>query len=232
MSSPHGRGRAVLVADGTVLDEQDAALLRAIDRTESIAAAASDLGRSRARALRRIDTLEAAFGTLVSRQRGGTDGGGSTLTTNGEAVLHRYDRLAAALTATAQVPETVLTGEITHVDGELAAVCTALGEVYGLRDTQPPDTRVQVRIGADAVTLYPVGQAPSAQATSARNRCQGTVDRIDSGETIVELTVAVDNHAVAALITERSLETLDLAVGDPVVLTWKASATRLITLEQ
>ena len=50
-----GRGRAALIEDGVEFDGRDAALLRAVDAAGSVAGAASDLGRSRARALSRIE---------------------------------------------------------------------------------------------------------------------------------------------------------------------------------
>ncbi|TKX77536.1 ABC transporter, partial [Halorubrum sp. SD626R] len=53
MSGTTGQGRAALIEDDVEFDGRDAALLGAIHETGSVAAAASDLGRSRARALSR-----------------------------------------------------------------------------------------------------------------------------------------------------------------------------------
>ncbi|MFW6045640.1 MAG: LysR family transcriptional regulator, partial [Natronomonas sp.] len=110
MDSTDGRARPVLVADDVEFDGRDASLFREIARTGSVARASSNLGRSRARALTRIETLEAAFGELVDRQRGGQTGGGSRLSENANQLLDRFDRVRAAVTASAQVPETVLRG--------------------------------------------------------------------------------------------------------------------------
>jgi len=67
-----GRGRAALIEGDAEFDgRDDAALLRAVHEAGSVAGAASELGRSRARALLRIEALEGAFGTLVERRRGG-----------------------------------------------------------------------------------------------------------------------------------------------------------------
>jgi hypothetical protein len=49
MDDPDGRGRAALIEDDAEFDARDAALLRAIARHGSVAKAASELGRSRAR---------------------------------------------------------------------------------------------------------------------------------------------------------------------------------------
>ena len=77
MDEPTGRGRATLVEGDVELDARDAVLLRTIARTGSVAGASAELGRSRARALSRIETLESAFGELVERRRGGSGGGGA-----------------------------------------------------------------------------------------------------------------------------------------------------------
>ncbi len=236
-----GRGRAALIEDGVEFDGRDAALLRAVDAAGSVAGAAADLGRSRARALSRIEALESAYGTLVERRRGGEGGGGSRLAASGRALLDRYDRLQAVLAATAAVPETVLDGTVTAVDGELAAVDTAVGELSGLYggvdaggEASAGDT-VQVRIGADAVTVNDAAGAVDPDATSARNRLGGRVQSIEPGETVSTVRIAVEgadagdrDTEVTALITGESVGRLGLAPGDRVSIRWKATATRLV----
>lgn len=227
MSEPTGRGQAAIIENGVEFAGRDATLLRSIDRTGSVARASSELGRSRARALSRIDTLERAFGELVERNRGGSGGGGSTLTENGRALLNRYGRLQAALTATAQVPETALEGTVVAVSGELAEVETPVGTVRGLCGTPAPGA-VQVRIGADAVTIHDPDDDPEPDATSARNRVRGVVSAIDRGETVLTVSIDVDGTPFRALITAESADRLRLRGGCDVVLTWKATATRLV----
>jgi molybdate transport system regulatory protein len=228
MEETTGRGRAALVADGVEFDAEDATLLRAIQRTGSVASASSELGRSRARALSRIESLEASFGDLVERRRGGSGGGGSRLTRAAIQLLNRYDRLAAALTATAQVPETVLEGTVRTVTGELAAVETRVGTVRGLHDGLDPDHRVQVRIGADAITILDPTRELKPDSTSARNRRSGSVTDIERGETVSEISVDVSGIAFRALITAESASRLALERGSNVAITWKATATRLV----
>ncbi|QHS18104.1 LysR family transcriptional regulator [haloarchaeon 3A1-DGR] len=223
-------GEAILTADGIEFGQRDAALLRAIDRTGSVATASAELERSRARALTRIETLEEAFGTLVERTRGGSGGGGSRLTAAAETLLTRYDRLQAALTAAARVPETVLEGTVTDVDGELATAETPVGEVWALRGRAGVGDPVQLRIGADAVTLSATGEASDPNSTSARNRVRGTVTGVDPGETVRTVTVDVEGTTVTALVTAESASRLSLASGREVVVTWKATATRMVPL--
>lgn len=227
MSDTSGRGQAALVEGNTEFDARDAALLRAIHRTGSVARAATTLGRSRARALSRIESLESAFGTLVERQRGGSGGGGSQLTARATRLLDRLERLEAALEATARAPETVLRGTVTTVDGELATVETAVGHLRGIHDGMQVGEAAQIRVGADAVTIHETGTEAKPDATSARNRLSGRVHSIESGETV--LTVAIDVAGVTfrALITNESARRLGLESGNDVGLTWKATATRV-----
>jgi molybdate transport system regulatory protein len=225
---PSGRGEAALVRDGVEFTARDARLLREIADTGSVATASANLGRSRARALTRIEALESAFGALVDRRRGGAGGGGSRLTARATDLLNRYDRLQRALTATARVPETVLAGTVTAVAGELAEVRTSIGPMQGLHDGLDPGDAVQVRIGADAITVLDPAETPDPDATSARNSRPGTVAAVDRGETVHTVDVGVDDVRVRALLTEESAERLDIATGREVALTWKATATRLV----
>jgi molybdate transport system regulatory protein len=229
MDETTGRGRAALVADGVEFDAEDATLLRAIQRTGSVAGAASELGRSRARSLSRIETLEASFGELVERHRGGSGGGGSRLTRAAIELLNRYDRLTAALTATAKVPETVLEGTVQAVTGELAEVETSAGTLSGLHNGLDLDERVQVRIGADAITILDPTRELEPDSTSARNRLAGSVTDIDHGETVFEIDINVSETTFRTLITAESASRLGLKQGSRVAITWKATATRLVT---
>ncbi|TKX75904.1 LysR family transcriptional regulator [Halorubrum sp. GN11_10-6_MGM] len=249
-----GRGRAALIEEGVEFDGRDAALLRAVDAAGSVAGAASELGRSRARALSRIETLEGSYGTLVERRRGGEGGGGSRLTASGRDLLDRYDRLQAVLAATASVPETVLRGTVAAIHGELAVVDTAVGELSGLHgvgeiggsggESPAVGDAVQVRIGADAVTVNEAAGAVDPDATSARNALAGRIVEIDAGETVSTARIAVDTDGseddadgaetapqtvtVAALLTAESIERLGLEPGNQVSIRWKATATRLV----
>lgn len=227
MDRTSGQGRATLVQGDVELDARDAALLEEIGRTGSVAEASSNLGRSRARDLARIETLEDAFGKLVDRHRGGSDGGGSRLTDTGTRLLNRYGRLQVAVTATAQVPETVLDGTVTALSGEIAEVSTQVGPIRALHDGVTTGTSLQVRVGADAITLLTADSDSESESTSARNRLRGTVVDIEPGETVSTICIDVDETIFKALITEESRTILGLQNDSDVVLTWKATATRL-----
>ncbi len=225
---PVGQGEAAVVAGETRFDGSDAALLAAIDEHGSLNQATNRLGRSRARALRRIESLEEAFDELVVRRRGGAGGGGSQLTDRGRKLLDQYHRLADAVGATARMRETVLSGEVLTVQGELAVVRTDIGTVRGIHDGVEADDRVQVRIASDALTVHVPSEPVDADTTSARNRCEAVIEVIASGETIHRLTMRVDDVPFRASVTDTSRRRLDLEEGDSVLLTWKATATRLV----
>ena len=212
------------VGDRIVVD-RDVELLRAIDEHGSIHAATSALDRSYAHAQRRVVELEEELGPLVDRQRGGSGGGGSTLTGVAREILRRFDRLDAAFSGLAQVEETVLAGRVVDREGELGVVETDAGSVRAL---VPADAEaVEVSIRSDAVTLTAVDDAPDANETSARNRFSGVVVGCEAGETVVRVAVDVGaGTPLLALVTRASLNRLDLEPGREVVTSFKATATR------
>ncbi len=82
--------------DGVVvISRWRARLLRAIDATGSITAAAGTLNVPYRRAWERIQEMEASLGeTLVSTEVGGIHGGGAALTPHGQAFLERFEAFA------------------------------------------------------------------------------------------------------------------------------------------
>lgn len=206
-------------------DDADAALLVAVDERGSLNAAADHLGRSYSRVQKRVTALEDELGPLVERRRGGSGGGGSHLTGTARDLLAHFARVQAALADTAETDELVLRGTVTGRDGELATVETGAGTVSALLFDDVDVVHVTIR--ADAVTLYPPESAPPAIGTSARNRFEGAVARVDREKSIARVAIDVgEGIEVPVLVTHDSLSKLDLSAGDPVVATFKATATR------
>jgi molybdate transport system regulatory protein len=211
--------------DGVTLGGRDMALLRAIDEHGSLNRAASALGRSYSRAQQRIVELEEGFGDLVERQRGGAEGGGSRLTPRARQLERRYERLRLEFSGVADTAETVLTGRVVDRDGRLATVESAAGTVRGLVPTDVEDVRLIVR--ADAVTLQSPSASPPPDTTSARNRLEGTVTAVEVETSIGVVSVDVGAPAdLTAIVTRSSVDRLGLEVGTPVVVSFKATATR------
>lgn len=228
---------AQLRADDVSFTAADAELLRAVAEAGSVSGATDALGRSRARALHRIEALESAFGSLVERQRGGATGGGSELTPTAEELLGQFDRLQATLAGTANAEECVIYGTITEREREFCVVATDAGPVRARLVDHPArnldgDSRVQVSVRSDTVTLHAPTDTPGEDATSARNRFEGTVVDVESDTAIGRVTVDVGTEeSLIALLTEESLDRLALDAGDAVVASFKATATRAIATD-
>lgn len=215
---------ARLLAADVAFTERDARLLRRVDETNSLNRTAGDLGRSYSRAHGRVETLEEAFGPLVERQRGGSGGGGSTLTDRARELLAQFDRLRAGYGSVAETTEAILEGTVEDRTGELGTVTTGAGEVRAF--VPPEGTAVQVSVRADAVTLHRPGDAPAERATSALNRFEGRVEAVERGEAVSKVTVDVGaEEPLFALVTEESRRRLALDAGTRVVTAFKATAT-------
>jgi molybdate transport system regulatory protein len=91
------RIRVRVLADSTVaIGPGKADLLDAIAETGSISAAARAMRMSYRRAWLLVDTMNACFRSpLVTTEKGGTEGGGATLTPTGTRVLRAYRGLAS-----------------------------------------------------------------------------------------------------------------------------------------
>jgi molybdate transport system regulatory protein len=216
---------ARLQNQGVTFETRDATLLQAVERENSLNAAAASLGRSYSRCHERLTDLEDAFGPLVERTRGGKGGGGSHVTDRAQTLLARFSRLRAEFSGVVRSAETVFHGEILSRQGALATVDTDVGPIRVLL-FEDADV-VQVALRADAVTLHEPRAAPSAAGTSARNHLEGTISAIDVGESIACIEIDIgDADPLIALVTSESLRRLDLEPGATVVATFKATATR------
>lgn len=224
---------ARLGCDDVSLTRRDCELLEAVAEHESLNAAADALDRSYSHAQRRIVELEEAFGSLVERSRGGSGGGGSELTETARQLLIKFARLQTEFAGVADTAETILRGSVVARDGELTTVETDAGRVRAVTPEQCE--QVEITIRADTVTLNNPTDAPEPDATSARNRFEGVVARIDRGTSLalvdVDIGVSVGVGAattLSALVTRSSLDQLDLAVDDDIIASFKATATRAV----
>lgn len=62
---------------------------------------------------------------------------------------------------------------------------------------------------------------------SARNQLVGVVTAIKLGDIMAEVTVDVSGQAIVSVITRRSVERLNLQVGDPVTVIVKSTEVML-----
>jgi molybdate transport system regulatory protein len=216
-----------LAVGETTVTGRDVEMLRGIDRHGSMHAAAEELGRSYPHLQRRVVELEEALGQLTRRDRGGKDGGGTQLTPAAVDLIQRFERLRVELSGVTAVPESVVSGTVTEQDGELATVRTPAGEVTARVPAGPTDVEIAVR--ADAVVLM---DPRSEGATSLRNRLPGVVSDLTIEAAIATVTVDVaDGVTVESVVTEESVEELDIEVGREVVAAFKTTAARAISTD-
>lgn len=223
------KGTPYLDAGEVTIDERDIESLRGVDEHGSLHSAASELGRSYARMHERIVELEEIVGPLVERQRGGSGGGGSSLTTGAKQLLRQYDRFCAELSSFTAVKESVFSGQVVEYEDELVTIETGAGSIKtfvpGAVNTDID--AVQVGVRADMVTLTTPGNTPNQPTTSAQNQFQGTIVDLKLDEPAVRLAIDIGaDSSLQALITCTSLERLNVALGDTVVASFKATATR------
>ena len=218
-------GDPYIEVDGATVDERDVEALRGIDEYGSMYRAAEELGRSYARIQQRVTDLEETVGPLVVSERGGAGGGGSALTPNARELLARFDRLRAEFSGLARAEESVVSGRVVDRGDRLGTVETPAGRLRALVPAEAD--AVQVGIRSDAVSLLAPDDAPQPAGTSARNRFEGTVAALDREGDLARVAVDVGGETtLRALITGASVDRLDLAEGDRVVASFKATATR------
>lgn len=214
-----------LAIGDVTLDRRDVEMLEAIDEHGSMHRAAESLGRSYARLQNRVVEIEDAVGSITERRRGGSGGGGTELTETGRDLCRRFDRHAAELDGVARVTESVFTGPVRERTGELGTVETPIGVIQALVPAGAQS--VQVSIRSDAVVLTDPDEAPRADGTSLCNQFTGTVDGLETGDAVTRVTIGLeDDHELQALVTNASVERLDLAPGRSIAASFKATAAR------
>ncbi|WP_222914996.1 TOBE domain-containing protein [Natrinema sp. SYSU A 869] len=224
--------------DDVAVDRSDVEMLCAIDDCGSLSGAAEALERSYPRLQQRVVELEAAIGPLVERTRGGADGGGSSLTEAARDLLVRFDRLVAAYEGVARVDETVLSGPVVDRDGELATVETAVGEMLAVVPADVDTAAVTIR--SDAVSVNVPSDTPPAEGTSVRNRFQGMVSWLESGDAVARVGIELeadstvdgdDSIELMALVTRQSVDALGLEPGRAIVASVKAMAVHGVSMD-
>lgn len=81
---------------GNILNSNKFKLLQSIEQTGSLKSAANELGISYRKAWGIVDDIEKAMGfKLVNKQRGGANGGETTLTENGLTLMEAHKELRA-----------------------------------------------------------------------------------------------------------------------------------------
>jgi len=121
--------------------------------------------------------------------------------------------------------ETVLPGRVVRSRAGMVRVALDAGWTLDAVGAFATGQAVYACLRPDHITLW--GEEPPARS-SARNRCQGTVQTLTPLGAVVKVLVRCGAATVVAHITPPSVEELGLSVGATVWLTFKASAVHLI----
>jgi molybdate transport system regulatory protein len=218
-----------LAVGETTVTDRDIEMLRAIDRVGSMHGAASELERSYPHLQRRVVELEEAVGRLTRRDRGGEGGGGTQLTADARDLIRRFERLRVELSGVTSVPESIVSGTVTEQHGELATVRTAAGEMMARVPAGATDVEIAVR--ADAVVLM-APRSPAHDHTSLRNQLPGVVVDVSTADGVATVTVELaDGVTIESVVTEESVDRLDVDRGTDVIAAFKTTAARAIAVD-
>jgi tungstate transport system ATP-binding protein len=121
--------------------------------------------------------------------------------------------------------ENLIPGTIDSRDGDLAVISAGTSRFAAVTGAEPGDA-VTVCLRAEDLTLSPPGE-PACGASSARNTLAGTITRIALHGSFARVSINA-GFMVTALITRRSAEELEFREGQPVCVTFKASAVHVI----
>jgi len=173
--------------------------------------------------------LEESIGQLTKRVRGGKDGGGTQLTAGARDLIRRFERLRVELSGVTNVHESIIRGQVIDQDGELATVKTPAGEISARVPT--PATEVEIAVRADAVVLMRP-ESTSHSHTSLRNQFSGVVDELRIDGSVATVTIRIgDGVAITSIVTEESVNRLELTVGAEVIAAFKSTAARAIATD-
>lgn len=112
----------IIVPDVGAIGPGKIDLLRSIDKTQSISAAARDLDMSYRRAWMLLDETRRILGTdIIRTHAGGADRGGATLTEAGRNLIAAYERICEAAGKAAQGEIDRLSFALGPAPGEAAA---------------------------------------------------------------------------------------------------------------
>ncbi len=202
---------------------EDVALLRALSRERSLAAAARTAGMGRDRAVYRAERLaRIAGGKVLVAKRGGRQYGSSRLTPLGRTLLERGSQVAGSTARPGERGSGPVLLEGRYLRRPYPRVRLAGGLELAVGFRAPDQERVRLTVPADSVLV-----ARRRFPTSARNALAGRVERlVPVAKDLVRLDVRCGAVRLASLVTQRAVRALGLARRSSVVLYIKATSVR------
>ncbi len=233
-------------------------LLNKIASLGSLSAAAKACGMSYKGAWQAVEAMNQLAGTpLVDAQKGGSGGGGTALTAEGNALLTAYllfseqmqhwmrelEDLSPGMMSQLELmrkmsmktsARNLFHGSVSRIsNGEVnSEVVLKIGHDLQIVAQVTPSSieRLGLEEGSDAYALIKASwvilseDVDGSYKTSARNRLCGTITRIEKGAVNSDISIDLgEGLSIAAIITNMSVESMELAVGDRCCALIKAS---------
>jgi len=252
---------AFLSGDNHTFTAAQIELLRAIEASGSISAAAKRVGISYKTAWDRVDAMNnLSDKPLVERSAGGARGGGTRVTELGLSIARGFEalqdehrefveRLGARLDSLGDIAGFIRSGSVktsarNQLRGEVIAinqgavnseVSLRIGEQQLLTAIITCDSlaTLGLEIGDSAIALVKASwvllSPDTTLKSSARNKLVGRVARIARGAVNSDITLDLGGgKSIAAVITNESLDELELAEGQEACALFKASSVILM----
>lgn len=221
--------------------EKRIVLLHAIKAHGSISKAAKAVPMSYKSAWEAVDVMNSlAPEPIVTRETGGKDGGGTTITAYGEILLENYallkeehtrflerlskltdiqngtfktiGRLAMQLSARNQIQAEVIsiTPSSVHTEVVLALKC---GQRLDVVITQEAVQNLQIEVGQSIVAIFKSSSVSLWQGEK-KNHLSGTIVELERDETLCKVAIDIGSHdkVIAVLDTEEQRLTMGASI--------------------
>mgnify|MGYP003374342502 CR=1 FL=1 len=231
-------------------------LLKYIRETGSISKAAKSMNMSYKAAWDSVDVMNKMTGkTLVMRVSGGKNGGGSILTAEGNSFVEKYEKYAkmfdSILNMIEENPD--IDGIINNLELKSSAdnmfygkvLSISDGAVYSMVKIEVKDFELYASISKSSIEKMDLKAGDSVISLiksndlilsldddltlSCRNQFKGTVNVVKKGAVNSEVYLNIaDNFKLCVIVTNESVESMDIKYGKELLALCKASSVILV----
>ena len=210
------------------LNNKKSKLLQCINTYGSIIKASKETGIPYRTDLKNIEIMENELGsTIVTTQRGGKGGGGSSeLTETGKQILHEFIKLNRVVKKHSDSNE--IKGKIKDINEKNKVMSVDIDGkniIIPLDYNFKVDDDVSILVSPDDifVTLEP-------HESSVRNVLNGKITGMELKNEMVRLTVEVNSTPIHVDVTEYSREKLDLILNMEIFIGFNAASATIIKI--